>query len=142
MQVFTPFQEPKKNAKCLDNRRLNKQILEICQILAANLNTNIGWKIPKYIYTHPCSLLWFYDSKYLLIYLDCLLDEYKNRYARNHAAKEKHKILLEAYIVINNFPDFVIDDFMPDFLTDQFCIMNKGILLKKDFEYYKNKLGI
>lgn len=35
MQVFTPYPEPFKTADCLDSRRLNKQIIECRQILAA-----------------------------------------------------------------------------------------------------------
>lgn len=43
MQVFTPYPEPFKTADCLDSRRLNKQIIECRQILAAiKGESNIG----------------------------------------------------------------------------------------------------
>lgn len=35
MQVFTPYPQPFACADCLDPRRLNKQIIECKQILAA-----------------------------------------------------------------------------------------------------------
>ena len=35
MQIFLPYKDVFETAKCLDNRRLNKQIIECRQILDA-----------------------------------------------------------------------------------------------------------
>lgn len=62
MQTFLPYEDFKKIAECLDDKRLYKQIVECKQILKAleakKLGTNYGWK------NHPAVLMWegFEDS--------------------------------------------------------------------------------
>lgn len=63
MQVFVPFRDTRKIAECLDNKRLNKQLLEGRQLLNINASgrTNGAWV------NHPaCKMVrgyegWFYD---------------------------------------------------------------------------------
>lgn len=49
MQVFTPYPQPFACADCLDPRRLNKQIIECKQILAAIRGEIKHGKLLKYI---------------------------------------------------------------------------------------------
>jgi hypothetical protein len=134
MQVFIPFANPKKSAKALDSRRLNKQILESIQILSANMDYNFGWKIPKYIKNHPCTELWFYDPKYLIYYILILCSEYKNRFGRTHKVDD---------IMYNNFDVLMIES--DNFKNDLRCIntnmikKHQELLLSKDYNYYYNK---
>ena len=127
MQVFVPYANCDKSARCLDNRRLNKQILEIVQILSANNNIDVGWKIPKYIKNHPCSILWKDDNEYLMTYLFCLIYEYSLRTNKAH----------------NVFDLFFRSLYMPvhdtknlKHLTPEFCKNMQEILLKKDYNHY------
>ena len=66
MNVFVPFGNPLKDAKCLDARRLNKQIIECKQILAAIEGRSDAWK------NHPCVLMWKPYKVWLAHYTACL----------------------------------------------------------------------
>lgn len=52
MQTFLPYPSFTKSAKSLDNKRLNKQIVECYQILKAINGETKGWK------NHPAVLMW------------------------------------------------------------------------------------
>ena len=127
MQVFCPYANPSKTARCLDNKRLNKQILECIQILSANTGIDVGWKIPKYVYNHPNTLLWEKDSFYLLKYISNLLFEYhiRNNFKKIHLCFEIHTNFF------NVFPDYYLEH-----LTPEFCKKHQQLLLEKDHEHY------
>jgi len=63
MQVFVPFQDTREIAKCLDNKRLNKQLLEGRQLL----NINASGRTKGAWVNHPAAKMvrgyegWFYD---------------------------------------------------------------------------------
>ena len=63
MQVFVPFQDTRQIAECLDNKRLNKQLLEGRQLL----NINASGKTKGPWVNHPAAKMargyegWFYD---------------------------------------------------------------------------------
>jgi hypothetical protein len=65
MQVFT-VGTPLETAKALDGRRLQKQIVECQQILAA-LNGAKAWS------NHPCVLQYKGHERWLLNYMYCLI---------------------------------------------------------------------
>lgn len=65
MQVFVPFKEPLKTAQCLDKKRLNKQIIECKQILAA-INSKKAWS------NHPCTKMYKEHREWLNEYMLCL----------------------------------------------------------------------
>lgn len=65
MQVFV-IGDVLETAKCLDRRRLNKQIIECKQILATIRGTSNAWK------NHPCVIQYQKDIVYLEAYLQCL----------------------------------------------------------------------
>jgi hypothetical protein len=63
MQVFVPFQDTRQIAECLDNKRLNKQLLEGRQLL----NINASGRTKGAWVNHPAAKMvrgyegWFYD---------------------------------------------------------------------------------
>lgn len=62
MQVFVPYPSPIDVAKCLDRRRLRKQIVECDQILEAIAGESQAWKnhpVVKMYFNHP-TWLWYY----------------------------------------------------------------------------------
>ena len=65
MQTFLPFKSFEDSAKALDNRRLNKQILEGYQILnvLSNDDPHAGWR------NHPAVKMWKGHEKALLEYV-------------------------------------------------------------------------
>lgn len=65
MNVFVPFKSPEKVAKCLDKRRLFKQIIEINWILTMDMSS------PRA--KHPAVQMWKDYSEFLCLYRDTLL---------------------------------------------------------------------
>lgn len=77
MQTFLPHNSFLKSAECLDNRRLNKQRVEVKQILIA-LIENRGWV------HHPATLMWAGHEKSLAAYgLACCVHCQKRGIADN-----------------------------------------------------------
>ena len=62
MQVFVPYPSPIDVAKCLDHRRLRKQIIECDQILKAIRGESEALKNHPVVkmYTHAFLWLWYY----------------------------------------------------------------------------------
>lgn len=127
LQIFVPYAKPQKTARCLDNKRLNKQILECIQIISANTRIDVGWKIPKYIYNHPCTKLWENDNFYLSEYLAELFFEYhiRNNFTRFHKGFEINKKFFILPVKYNL-----------KHLTPEFCKKHQQILLDKDYRHY------
>lgn len=131
MQVFCPYANPNKTAKVLDNKRLNKQILECIQILSANTGINVGWKIPKYVYNHPTTLLWKDGSRYLILYCHTLIFKYSKR------THKRHKCLDIIYRFIQLFAHLDYRKFDNlQHLTPEFCHKYQQLLLSKNFQHY------
>lgn len=75
MQVFVPVDNLLFAGKYLDKKRLNKQILECCQILNVILNIpNDKGEIRQGWRNHPAVLAWQYNPAGLLAYTFALLD--------------------------------------------------------------------
>jgi len=80
MQTFLPSPDYSLSAKYLDNLRLNKQILEGCQIYRT-LMIGSRWK------NHPAVKMWEYHQNALHDYiLACHNEWFKNRKRRFHKA--------------------------------------------------------
>ncbi len=136
MQIFLPYANPIKTAKCLDNKRLNKQIIECIQIISANTGINIGWKIPKYCINHPITKLWKENIDYLIFYCKILLVEFEFRKKIMHKSYTQWIILFECLnrILYTKFPKHI---------TSEFCKFHQRKLYNKNPEYYKQfKEGI
>lgn len=112
MQVFVPFPSPIDVAKCLDERRLRKQVIECDQILAAINGKSHAWK------NHPVVKMYSDYSHWLREYRECLC----------------------AYLSGDDelawFCEEDADWHMPPFLTDDFCDQHKRRLYTKAPELY------
>lgn len=73
MQTFLPFDNNSKSAKALDNKRLNKQILEAYQILNTLSGQSMGWR------NHPAVLMWKGHEYALFDYATTMVTEAKLR---------------------------------------------------------------
>lgn len=72
MQTFLVSYNLEENAKCLDNKRLFKQLLEGYQILNTLIN-NGQWS------NHPASKAWRGFESYLYVYIEYIWKECQNR---------------------------------------------------------------
>lgn len=113
MQVFVPYPSPIDVAKCLDKRRLRKQIIECDQILKAITGESKAWKNHPVMKTYSghATWLWYYRET-LKSYLDGF----------HHLAKQ-FSYQCDAY-------------FRPPFLIESFCDQHKRRLFTKAPELY------
>ena len=121
MQTFLPYADFAKSAACLDNKRLNKQIVECKQILMALNGETQAWK------NHPAVLMWKSCEGGLWEYaVDCL-GEYRNR------TKDLHSL----HIWTLGYWMKVGDIVYPKWLCyEPFHSMHRAVLLDKDPEWY------
>ena len=91
MNIFVICDDPTRNARMLDNKRLVKMVLETAQLLSNSLHHHLGkgpYKISHM--NHPCSV-WVRSSNgnYVwtvkLFYALCI--EYTRRYHRTHKSE-------------------------------------------------------
>ena len=74
MQTFLPYSNFEKTAKCLDNKRLNKQIVEGVQILQCIMRMgNTRWR------NHPVVKMWVGYETSLYYYICACYIDWKNR---------------------------------------------------------------
>jgi len=73
VNTFLPFQDFKRSAQALDNKRLGKQRVEALQILRANLGETKGWR------NHPAAKMWRGHEYYLYYYIIAMCDEWEAR---------------------------------------------------------------
>lgn len=120
MQTFLPYPDFKKSAECLDNKRLNRQIMEakiMYDIIIEN-RTSGGWV------NHPATKMWRGYPKALAMYLNACIDEWKRR-GKSHSYQK---------IVIDNENDVE----MPPWLgNEEFHASHRSNLLRKDAFYYE-----
>lgn len=109
MITFLPYRDYIQVAKCLDSKRLNKQIIEVVDILKE--------KNPH----HPAVLMWKKFHNNLKKYGYYLCQEYQQRFNKEHSFAGKFK---------NNFSN------PPDWLDEKIIISHRINLLRKDYDYY------
>lgn len=122
MQTFLPHISIVDSVKCLDSKRLNKQILECYQIIRVLNNETEGYK------NHPAVLMWKGYEQALLCYAITCCCESENRFNRIHNTKDK----LLCYIDYNStivYPKW--------FGNDKFHESHRSNLYRKDSVYYK-----
>lgn len=73
MQTFMPSIEPSATAHMLDNKRLNKQILECYQILNVLSGRSMGWR------NHPAVKMWRGSERVLWGYAQEMIYEARSR---------------------------------------------------------------
>lgn len=111
MQIFI-IGSPIETADALDKRRLNKQIIECRQILAAIEGRSKAWA------NHPCVLMYREHTSWLYEYLYCL-------------ESARHEYMAANIYNIN------ADKIRPPFHTDAYFNQMKRRIFTKDNEYYK-----
>lgn len=115
MQVFVPYPSPIDVAKCLDPKRLRKQIIECDQILKAIRGESEAWK------NHPVVKMYAkrpYNIQWLQHYQDCLLQYLWGNEGWAYQASIR------------------AEKFRPPFLTSDFCDQHKRRLYTKAPELY------
>lgn len=73
MQTFFPADQYSFSAEYLDNKRLNKQILECYQILKVLSTSGKAWR------NHPAVLMWEGSEHHLYNYVNAMVKEAKHR---------------------------------------------------------------
>lgn len=93
MQTFLPYKDYSQCAKILDNKRLNKQILEGYQILniLSGTSPSGAWR------NHPAVLMWKNAEKSLRIYVKHMIKEARHRGIRT----DKNEANIEALEAIS-----------------------------------------
>lgn len=119
MQVFICDFNIYVSASILDNKRLNKQIVEAYQILTDRLPN----------FNHPAYLYWRNYKQELSMYLYVLSEEYTKRFNRVHSCS-----YLSTYPINNTFS--YINNF------DLLHLSHKVNLLRKDIVYYSRFYNI
>ena len=115
MQTFLPYNDFKKSAECLDNKRLGKQRGEALQILKAIYIEDYGWK------NQPAVKMWKEYPHALMLYMNACIREWEDRVFKNtmQLADEDSFTLL------------------PDWLgNSKLHNSHKSNLLRKDGKYY------
>lgn len=134
MQTFMTSTNFKYAAKDLDNKRLNKQILEGYQILNTLSGRSVGWR------NHPAVLMWKNSESYLWNYIQFMILEAKKRGIKTDKNEEN----------LNSLKSIFGDSWgtdVPGFLSDNVISMrvtstHKANLFNKDplqyarFQYY------
>lgn len=113
MQVFVPYPSPIDVAKCLDNLRLRKQIIECDQILKAITGESKAWKNHPVVkmYLDYAAWLWYYRETLDAYTQGCL------------SLARQYSYQCDAY-------------FRPPFLTESVCDQHKRRLFTKAPELY------
>lgn len=128
MQVFVPYDSPYRVATCLDARRLNKQIIECRQILAAIRGESNAWM------NHPCVRMYRDHAEWLEYYMNCL-ECYADAYRLEKLNEDSDAD--EVYNLAKGW-SIKADAITPPFLTDEFCKHHQCRLFTKDPEWYRD----
>lgn len=80
MQTFLPYADFAGSARCLDSKRLGKQIIECRQIGKAITQPDYGWQ------NHPAVNMWRGYETALLAYARACNEEWHKRKSRDHGA--------------------------------------------------------
>jgi hypothetical protein len=112
MQVFVPYPSPIDVAKCLDQKRLRKQIIECEQILNAISGDSQAWR------NHPATNT--YEPYYSWLHDYCLCLEY----------------YLDGNYDMAEYWNLCANGCTPPFLTSDFCDQHKRRLYTKAPELY------
>lgn len=128
MQVFVPYDSPYRVAICLDARRLNKQIIECRQILAAIRGESNAWM------NHPCVKMYRDHAEWLEYYmycLECYADAYRLERLNEDSDADEVYNLAKGWSI-------KADAITPPFLTEEFCKHHQCRLFTKDPEWYRD----
>ena len=123
MQTFLPFESFSLSARILDNKRLNKQIVEAYQILTDRVpNKN-----------HPACLMWADCKSTLYVYFDHCCCEYERRFNKNHSLTFK----VNPLDYTNTAPYF-----MEKINSPLFTLSHRVNLMRKDYNHYSQYIKL
>ena len=128
MQTFLPYSDFRECAKILDNKRLNKQIVEAYQIYTG--------RVPQK--NHPACLMWRGHEVHLALYIFAMGKEYKTRFHRTH--KVIHELFGEGpyYTIMDAAAEACT---LPASLTSMLIQISHCVnLIRKDGIYYGSQL--
>ena len=120
MQIFLPYINIIEVAKCLDNRRLHKQIVECYQIMKAIKGESEAWK------NHPICKMYKNNLKFLEAYTKTL-ELYKE------LSKNTTDSVLKNRMEVANKEAMSL---IPSFITEEYLSTMKGRLYVKDSSHY------
>lgn len=130
MQTFLPFKNFSESAKVLDNKRLNKQILEGYQILKVlnNPDPKAAWR------NHPAVKMWRGHEHGLFKYIMSMVDEANVRGIKTDKNVENIAVLRAHTLQFwgDDMPEWYKDKKILKRITDS----HKTNLYRKDPEYY------
>lgn len=130
MQTFLPYKSFSKSAQVLDNKRLNKQILEGYQILKV-LSTDdpfAAWR------NHPAVLMWKNAELTLLNYVLAMVKEADVRGIKTD--KNLHNILVLKKEKSGNWRNRMPSWYSDRQKIDRLIESHRANLYRKDPEYY------
>ncbi len=123
LQTYLPYPSFVESAKCLDNKTLDKQRIDIQSILNS-LSTN-----DKYSSSQICKMWKGYEYA-LKYYYNCVVLEYEHRGFEN---KLSPRYYLEVFFVHPTRPQW---KFPPCIGAESFHLSQKKILLKNNPKWY------
>lgn len=127
MQTFLPYPDFSKSAAVLDNKRLQKQIVECKQIYLSLTEPEYGWK------NHPAVRMWKGYERQLLDYMLACIFKWEERFNKNH------RLLLWNILAFDRCTGL---DITPPWLSlEEFHLSHRSNLLRKDYEYYRPHFG-
>jgi len=117
MQTFLPYYSYVDSARVLDYRRLGKQRVEALQILniLEGKTSKPGWR------NHPAVKMWQGYESSLLIYMNCMIEEWVRRGYMNTMTIRQHPI-------VESVPHWFGDE--------EFHASHRSNLLRKNPAYY------
>jgi hypothetical protein len=122
MNTFLPYPDFDECAGVLDNRRLNKQIIEAYQIFRANLGVTKGWR------NHPATLMWKDCLMLLSIYHQACVREWQRR-GRMHS--------LSGHLMLLGYDIDWTTQYLPTWLgNEKLHASHRSNLLRKDPVWY------
>jgi hypothetical protein len=129
MQTFLPYSNFSESLRCLDNRRLNKQIVEALQIYNCLIKPN-RWK------NHPAVKMWKGNNYALVLYGNIAYNEWQRRwYTKKRNGKLEHKSGMEFRIILYQYPQKLMIE--PMWLgNDKLHSSHRAALLYKDYKHY------
>lgn len=125
MQVFVPYPSPFDCASMLDDRRLNKQIIECRQILKAIRGESSAWA------NHPCVKMYRDHEQWLTHYMH-ILELYRSY--RELLGNDFDEAMMDYFLTRE--VETLANGITPPFLTDIFCNQHRRRLYTKDPQYY------
>jgi hypothetical protein len=121
MQTFLPYASFAETARCLDNKRLGKQRVEVLQILNALTKPEAkGWK------NHPATLMWKGHEGALVRYGVVICEEWTGRGFRDTV---RDKLLAFGFSIEAPDPGWIGDE--------RIHASHRASLLRKDNDFYR-----